>query len=143
MADSSSSEGEQKAANGCRSDSRRFGLTREDRIRGSSEFRRITREGDRYRTRNFLILTLKNQAGRSRLGLTVGKKVGNACVRNRVKRRLREYFRLNRDKMPPETDVVFIAHKGAASLDMHQLHGELDRFFQAKFCICPGARSSG
>lgn len=85
---------------------------------------------------------LGNQAGRARLGLTVSRKVGNACVRNRVKRRLREYFRLNRDKMPPETDVVFIALTGAATLDMHQLNQELDHFFQREFCICPGARSS-
>ena len=56
---------------------------------------------------------------------------------------VKDLFRLNRDKMPPATDVVFIAQKGAASLDMHQLNGELDRFFQKEFCIYPGARSSG
>ena len=75
---------------------------------------------------------LKNSLGRRRLGISAGRKAGNACARNRIKRRLREYFRLNREKMPPETDMVFIARTGAAALDMHRLADELDRFFQAE-----------
>jgi ribonuclease P protein component len=73
---------------------------------------------------------LRNQVGRTRLGLAVGRKVGKACVRNRIKRRLREYFRLSRDKMPPETDLVFVAAKGAATLRTDELFKELDRFFE-------------
>jgi len=73
---------------------------------------------------------LRNQVGRPRLGLAVGRKVGKACVRNRIKRRLREYFRLNREKLPPETDLVFVAAKGAATLRTDELFKELDRFFE-------------
>uniref|UniRef100_A0A7C4ASU4 Ribonuclease P protein component n=1 Tax=Desulfomonile tiedjei TaxID=2358 RepID=A0A7C4ASU4_9BACT len=86
-------------------------------------------EGARYRTANFHIRVLKNDAGRVRVGIIASKRAGNACVRNRIKRRLREYFRLNRDKMPPETDVVFIVTPGATQLDTRQLRTELDRFF--------------
>jgi len=73
---------------------------------------------------------LKNVLGITRLGIAVGRKAGNACARNRIKRRLREYFRLNREKMPPETDIVFVALDGAAALKMHQFQEELDRFFE-------------
>jgi len=77
---------------------------------------------------------LRNLLGIPRLGIAVGRKAGNACARNRIKRRLREYFRLNREKMPPETDIVFVALDGAATLKTHQLQSELDRFLQKQFC---------
>jgi len=76
---------------------------------------------------------LRNPLGIARLGITAGRKAGNACARNRIKRRLREYFRLNRDKMPSGTDMVFIASQGAAALETKQLFAELDRFFETKF----------
>jgi len=76
---------------------------------------------------------LRNPLGIPRLGITVGRKAGKACARNRIKRRLREYFRLNRDKMPSGTDMVFIASQGAAALETKQFFAELDRFFETKF----------
>jgi ribonuclease P protein component len=76
---------------------------------------------------------LKAPAGRARLGIVASRKVGKACVRNGIKRRLREYFRLNREKMPAQTDLVFTALKGAADLDMQQLTAELDQFFDKRF----------
>ena len=132
MAEPSLSGEGQEAGSACRSDSRGFRLTKEDRIRRPSEYRRIMEHGVRYRTPHFIIRMLKNSLGRRRLGISAGRKAGNACARNRIKRRLREYFRLNREKMPPETDMVFIARTGAAALDMHRLADELDRFFQAE-----------
>jgi ribonuclease P protein component len=76
---------------------------------------------------------LENPQGLQRLGIAVGRKVGKACARNRIKRRLREYFRLNRDKIPPGTDVVFNPLVGASVLDTKQLIEELDRFFGTNF----------
>ncbi len=132
--DESSSSGEgQRDASASRSEKRNFRLTREDRIRLSSEYRRVFKEGVRYRTTHFHIRMLRNSLGRARLGISAGKEIGIACARNRIKRRLREYFRLNRHKMPPETDMVFIALKGAPALDTHQLSRELDRFFERNF----------
>jgi len=59
-----------------------------------------------------------------RLGLTVSRRVGNAVQRNRVKRRLREFFRLNKDRLPV-ADIVIIAQPGAAELDCQALDREL------------------
>ena len=130
-----SSDGEgQRDASAWRSDKkRRYRLEKEDRVRLSSEYRRIMTEGTRYRTRHFQIRMLQNQVGRIRLGITVSRKVGKACVRNRIKRRLREYFRLNRDKMPAGTDLVFVATKAAASLETGRIQDELDRFFGSRY----------
>jgi len=62
-----------------------------------------------------------------KLGLAVSRRVGNAVARNRVKRHVREWFRRNRDKLPPATDWVVIARKGAAELAAAALASELGR----------------
>jgi ribonuclease P protein component len=51
--------------------------------------------------------------------------VGNAVVRNRVKRRLREFVRLHRRDLPPARDFVVIAKPGAAELSYAELVAEL------------------
>ena len=50
-----------------------------------------------------------NRMGMNRVGITVGKKLGGAVVRNRVRRRLREVYRLNEDCFTPGWDIVVVA----------------------------------
>lgn len=69
-----------------------------------------------------LALYVRRNGGRgSRLGITVSTKVGCAVVRNRVRRRLREIYRLHEDQMAGGRDVVVVARVRAASSDYHQL----------------------
>ncbi len=72
------------------------GFRPEDRLRGRREFLRVYQEGRRVGGRYFGLFYLRGAGGGHRLGLTVPRQVGGAVVRNRVKRRLREIFRLNR-----------------------------------------------
>jgi ribonuclease P protein component len=51
----------------------------------------------------------------SRLGITVSRRVGNAVVRNRIKRRVREWFRREKDQFQTGVDLVVIARAGAAN----------------------------
>jgi ribonuclease P protein component len=83
---------------------------------------------------------LTNPHGVTRLGIAAGRKAGNACTRNRIKRRLREYFRLNREKFPPETDIVFLVGDKASELNTKKLYEELDRFFDDTKSRPPGMR---
>ncbi len=63
----------------------------------------------------------KNRLGLNRVGITVGKKLGHAVVRNRVRRRLREVYRLNESKFQPGWDIVVVGRHKAISADFQKL----------------------
>ncbi len=89
-------------------------------------FVNVNRSGKRYYTRHFCVILKENGLGITRLGVTVTKKAGNAVKRNRIKRLLREFFRLNKAQFPQGYDIVIIAAKKDAScLDLSQTTAEL------------------
>ena len=61
--------------------------------------------------------------------MAVSRKVGGAVKRNRLKRLLREFFRLNKDQLPERHDIVFIAKPEAIHLDYFTLTREMLEFF--------------
>jgi ribonuclease P protein component len=97
-----------------------------ERIRKRQDYLRIYDQGVRRHTARFTIITCRNQAGVRRLGMTVGKKAGNAAERNRIKRLLREFFRLNKSRLPASQDIVIIAKKGILPLAYRDVCRELE-----------------
>jgi len=67
----------------------------------------VYRYGTRLRGRGFALIFLTGSGACRRLGISVPSKVGNAVRRNRIKRIVRETFRLHRDVFPPASDIVF------------------------------------
>ena len=63
----------------------------------------------------------KNRSATNRVGITVGKKLGHAVVRNRVRRRLREIYRLNEDKFTPGWDIVVVARSRCIDADFRKI----------------------
>ncbi|MEM7137247.1 MAG: ribonuclease P protein component [Myxococcota bacterium] len=101
------------------------GLGRADRLRKRFEFRQAQLRGRRVHTPHFLIVVQPNSAQKTRLGITVTKKVGNAVERNRIKRVVREVFRRNRALFPAKHDIVFIAKRGAEAIGYEALLTEV------------------
>ena len=64
-----------------------------------------------------------NRTGGNRVGVTVSKKLGKAVVRNRVRRRLREIYRLNEDRFTPGWDIVVVARSRCVTADFDRLTG--------------------
>ncbi|MCD6319052.1 MAG: ribonuclease P protein component [Candidatus Desulfofervidaceae bacterium] len=104
-----------------------FGFSKWERIRKKKEFLEITRIGQRRQTGHFIIYLKPNLEGHLRLGMTVSRQVGNAVKRNRVKRLLREFFRLHKKQLPARHDILIIAKKGAADLSYDQVCEELSK----------------
>lgn len=96
-----------------------------DRVRDGRDYRRIRANGRRLRSQ-FLTAELAGSESRGRLGLVVSKQVGNAVVRNRVKRRVREWFRTQRQQLPAQLDIVIVARPGSGETSARVLWGELD-----------------
>jgi ribonuclease P protein component len=90
----------------------RLGFSRSNRLLKRSDFLACYDRGRRLHTTHFTIFVRpRPEGGTWRLGLAVTKKIGSAVRRNRVKRVLREFFRLNQTDMPPAVDVVVVAKR--------------------------------
>ena len=63
----------------------------------------------------------RNRSDINRIGITASKKLGHAVVRNRVRRRLREIYRLNEDKFAPGWDIVVVARSRCVDADFQKL----------------------
>lgn len=98
-----------------------------ERLKKRSEFLAV-RKGEKRRGRLFLLEVLEREGdgGQPRYGITVTKKVGNAVVRNRVRRRLREAVRvLAADDMQAGTDYVIVGRRDVLGTSFDELGREL------------------
>ena len=67
----------------------------------------------------------KNRTGTNRVGITVSKKLGKAVIRNRVRRRIREAYRLNESQFLPGWDIVIVARSRAVDVKFQKLNDSL------------------
>lgn len=100
------------------------------RLRNRSQFLELSRTAQRVYTPHFLLLWRDNSLGRSRIGVTVTRKVAGAVGRNRVKRMVREAFRRSSLARSLELDLVIIARQGAPALNGNQTAQQLEEAFQ-------------
>ena len=93
------------------------GRRQRGRLSRSGDFERVYREGTSRANRFLVLYSFPRQGGgQPRLGLSVGRKVGGAVVRNKVKRRLRESFWALAESLPADHDFVIVARPGVEEL---------------------------
>ncbi|HOK07212.1 MAG TPA: ribonuclease P protein component [Syntrophales bacterium] len=105
---------------------------RRERIRKKQDFLRIYREGVRGGTRHFRWVLCRNPEGMRRLGITAGRKTGNAVRRNRIKRLLREFFRLNKARLPEGMDIVITVRERVPYLTYADVFRELEGLLEPR-----------
>jgi ribonuclease P protein component len=101
----------------------RFTFPRRARLSGMRQFDDVFAERKRIRLGPITVFWRLNSLATSRLGISISRKVGTAPVRNRIKRLLRESFRLAQHKIPTGRDLVIVVHPHKPlALDDYQRH---------------------
>ena len=89
------------------------------------EFLHVQSTGRRFKGRLMVLLIAEHRSGEPRIGLTISRKVGNAVVRNKVRRRLREIIRRDLSSQFGSADHVIVAYQNAARADFTSLRDDL------------------
>ena len=100
-----------------------------ERLKKSWEFQRAYKKGKKYWDAYFVIYVYHTQLKQPRLGITVSKKVGKSVQRNRVKRLIREAFRVLKQRLIPHYDIVVVGRAAACGLTMQEVRDSLHELF--------------
>ena len=101
---------------------------RSGRLLRHADFERVYKQGRRHFSANITVFYLRRVEGEGmRVGFTVGRTLGGAVDRNRMKRRLREAVRLCRPSPGPTVDVVINPKKSVRTVEFSVLLGEVNR----------------
>jgi len=102
---------------------------RNARLLKHSDFERVYKQGRRQFSPHMTIFYLANSEGNTRIGFTVGRALGGAVERNRIRRRLREAVRLRRSTVQQPLDIVINPKKSVLALEFELILDEISRAF--------------
>lgn len=92
-------------------------LEKKNLVKKKQEYNKIFKAGIKYRCKYFTILKCQNMDSPARLGLVVSRKNGRAFLRNRFKRVVRAFFRMNIEKYSSNYDYVYVAKCDLRDMD--------------------------
>jgi len=107
-----------------------FSFKKIDKILKRREYLKLQRCGKKIQDRNFIVIYSDETFEKKRIGITVSKKLGNAVKRNKIKRLIREHFRINRDKIAGFIDINVIAKKKAGETSADMVFKSLDGIYK-------------
>ena len=114
-------------------------FSRQSRVLATHDFQEIRQQGDRIRHYPFYAYTKKDNIQKARIGIVISKKqIRFAVNRNRVRRHVKEWFRLNQCVLPC-CDIVLIVTAGANDLNGDELRRCLDKLQQKLITRCNAA----
>jgi ribonuclease P protein component len=104
-----------------------FRFAKKERIALPQDFKRVMKSGRRLTTKNFILFLRENERGYHRLGIVAKKEIGPASLRNRMKRYLREFFRLHKHQVKGPFDMIILIKKGIVLNRYGEAEEELKR----------------
>lgn len=105
-------------------------LKKRNRLKKNEDFQKVFKHGTSVANRQFVLYTLDQpENDELRVGLSVSKKIGNAVMRNRIKRLIRQAFLEERDRLK-EKDYIIIARKPASQLTFEETKKSLQHLFR-------------
>ena len=99
------------------------------RLRKNIDFQAAFKKGKSSWNRQFTLLIKKNNLGKSRIGFTITKKYGTAVERNKLKRRLREIIRNNKQILFKGYDIVLIPKASTKDMSYQELESSVKHIF--------------
>jgi ribonuclease P protein component len=106
-----------------------YRFTKKERIIDPQDFRGVMKSGKKIPSKSFILFFQKNENPFHRLGIVVKKEVGPATYRNRIKRYLREFFRLHKGFIKGSFDLIILVRKGCGIERYRDAEEELKRLF--------------
>lgn len=105
-------------------------MRKEERLVKGSDFKAVYENGRSFADRFLVLYVLGSEEGSLKLGISVGKRVGGSVVRNRLKRLVREAFRLNRQYICKGSKLVIIVRGAGRDIDFHQLENSFRKLLR-------------
>jgi len=112
---------------------KKFGFSKAERLTKNKAFRRIFKKGKSFANNNLVIYVYRrdlSEGKQARLGLVLSRKLGKAVKRNKLKRRLREIFRLHKHLLKPTLDIIFLPQPKAILSDYQELKKSVFSLFK-------------
>lgn len=98
-----------------------FRFRREERLHLQRDFSNVFERGRRFGSKGLTVWVLRRSQSPSRMGLAIPRAYGNAVQRNRLKRLLRETFRLNKARLAEPVDLVYSARRISVQLRLQTI----------------------
>lgn len=98
-----------------------FGLPRNRILKKKKDFQAVYSRGKSYANRFLVLYVFRSNGFQGKVGFAAGKKLGNAVKRNRVKRLLRESYRMNQDAIKEGVSLLFVGRKAAVDAGCQDL----------------------
>lgn len=95
------------------------------RLKSNREFRNVYDTGKSFANKYLVVFFVKNNLDNNRVGVATTKKIGNSVVRNKIRRRIKESYRLNINKVKQGYDIVFLSRVNAKNANYKEIESAL------------------
>lgn len=105
-------------------------MSKIETLKSNMEFNRVYSKGKNFWNRNLILYVRKSDSKNTRVGYSITKKVGNAVVRNKVRRRLKEIHRLYTNNIKVGYELIIIPKKNVVDISYKELESAVLHIFK-------------